>query len=49
LTHDDQVYVLEANPNPFLARENEMADAAEKAGMNYGALIERIVEEALKR
>ena len=49
LTHDDQVYVLEANPNPFLARENEMADAAEKAGMNYGAFIQRIVDEALKR
>ena len=49
LTHDDQVYVLEANPNPFLARENEMADAAEKAGMNYGEFIDRIVGEALKR
>jgi D-alanine-D-alanine ligase len=49
LTHDDQVYVLEANPNPFLARENEMADAAEKAGMNYGEFIQRIVNEALKR
>lgn len=49
LTHDDQVYVLEANPNPYLARENEMADAAEKAGMTYGAFIQRIVDEALKR
>ena len=49
LTHDDQVYVLEANPNPFLARENEMADAADKAGMNYGEFIQRIVDEALKR
>jgi D-alanine-D-alanine ligase len=49
LTHDDQVYVLEANPNPFLARENEMADAAEKAGMTYDAFIQRIVGEALKR
>jgi D-alanine-D-alanine ligase len=49
LTHDDQVYVLEANPNPFLARDNEMADAAEKAGMNYGAFIQRIVDEALER
>lgn len=49
LTHDDQVYVLEANPNPYLARENEMADAAEKAGMTYSAFIQRIVDEALKR
>ena len=49
LTHDDQVYVLEVNPNPFLACEHEMADAAEKAGMSYDQFIESIVEEALGR
>src|SRR5882762_5231206 len=49
LTHDDVVYVLEVNPNPFLAQENEMADAAGKAGMSYNAFIQRIVEEALAR
>lgn len=49
LAHDDEVYVLEVNPNPFLAVENEMADAAEKAGMKYNAFIQRIVDEAMKR
>ena len=49
LTHDDAVYVLEVNPNPFLAQENEMADAAEKAGMSYDVFIQRIVDEALAR
>ena len=49
LTHDDAVYVLEVNPNPFLARENEMADAAEKAGLSYPDFIERIVDEAMAR
>src|SRR5438876_131650 len=49
LTHDNEVYVLEVNPNPFLAYENEMADAAEKAGMSYADFIERIVTEALAR
>ncbi len=49
LTHDDQVYVLEVNPNPFLAAENEMADAAEKAGLGYDDFIERIVDEAMAR
>jgi D-alanine-D-alanine ligase len=49
LTHDDEVYVLEVNPNPFLARENEMADAAAKAGMAYEAFVGRIVDEALHR
>jgi len=49
LTHDAAIYVLEVNPNPFLAQENEMADAAEKAGMTYNAFIQRIVDEALAR
>ena len=49
LTHDDEVYVLEVNPNPFLAREHEMANAAEKAGMGYNDFIQRIVDEALAR
>jgi len=49
LTHDDEVYMLEANPNPFIAREHEMAMAAEKAGMKYADFIERILQEALKR
>ncbi|HEX9704106.1 MAG TPA: hypothetical protein VGA20_02530 [Gemmatimonadales bacterium] len=49
LTHDDEVYVLEVNPNPFLAEEHEMANAAEKAGMKYADFIQRIVDEAMKR
>ncbi|MGH7753133.1 MAG: D-alanine--D-alanine ligase, partial [Gemmatimonadales bacterium] len=49
LTHDDEVYLLEVNPNPFVAREHEMANAAEKAGMKYDAFIQRIVDEAMKR
>jgi D-alanine-D-alanine ligase len=49
LTHDHEVYVLEVNPNPFLAYENEMADAAEKAGMGYADFIQRIVDEAMAR
>jgi D-alanine-D-alanine ligase len=49
LTHDDQVYVLEVNPNPFIAYEHEMANAAEKAGLKYNAFIQRLVDEALAR
>jgi D-alanine-D-alanine ligase len=49
LTHDDEVYVLEVNPNPFIAQEHEMASAAEKAGMSYAAFVQRIVDEAVKR
>lgn len=49
LTHDQEVYVLEVNPNPFIAYGHEFANAAEKAGMNYRVFIQRIVEEALRR
>lgn len=49
LTHDDEVYVLEVNPNPFIAFEHEMANAAEKAGLKYNAFIQRIVDEAMAR
>ncbi len=49
LTHDDEVYVLEVNPNPFLAYEHELANAAEKAGMDYNDFIQRIVDEAMTR
>lgn len=48
LTHDE-VYVLEVNPNPFIAYEHEMANAAEKAGMSYADFVQRIVDEALER
>jgi len=49
LTHDHEVYVLEANPNPFLEYGHELTNAAEKAGMKYAAFIQRIVDEALRR
>jgi D-alanine-D-alanine ligase len=49
LTHDDELYVLEVNPNPFLACDHEMANAAEQAGMSYNRFIQRIVDEALAR
>jgi D-alanine-D-alanine ligase len=49
LTHDEAVYVLEVNPNPFLACDNEMSDAADRAGMRYDEFIERIVDEAMAR
>jgi len=49
LAHDDEVYVLEVNPNPFIAAEHEMAEAAAKAGLKYNAFIQRIVDEAMAR
>src|SRR5216117_1803158 len=49
LAHDNEVYLLEVNPNPFIAAEHELAEAAEKAGLKYNAFIQRIVDEALAR
>ena len=43
LTEDGRVYVLEANPNPQLAYGEDFAESAEKAGIDYGPLLERIL------
>ena len=49
LTPDDKLVILEANPNPDIAYGEEVAEAAEKAGIDYESLIDRIVRLALKR
>lgn len=49
LDADDQVWVLEANANPFLCEGHEMAKSAEKAGLKYHEFIDRIVREAKAR
>jgi D-alanine-D-alanine ligase len=49
LTADQEVYVLEANPNPYIAFGEDMANSAERVGLDYYQFIERIVKEALAR
>lgn len=49
LTADQEVYVLEVNPNPYISFGEDMANAAERIGLDYYAFIERIAEEALAR
>lgn len=49
LTADGKIYVIEANPNPWLAPEAELAIAAQLAGRGYVELIGQIVEMALAR
>ncbi len=49
LTEEDELWVLEANANPFLSRGHEIANSAEKAGMPYPKFIQRIVDEAMSR
>lgn len=47
LDGNGQVYVLEANPNPAISQYEECSLAAEKAGLNYPAFIQRIVNLGL--
>lgn len=49
LAHDNEVYVVEANPNPYLANGEDLADAALAAGYTYPDLVEAVIEWALKR
>jgi D-alanine-D-alanine ligase len=49
LRDDGELYFLEANPNPEIARFEEFASAAEAAGLAYEALIQRIVSLGLAR
>jgi D-alanine-D-alanine ligase len=44
-----EVYVIEVNPNCYLERESEFARAAKQGGIEYVALVERIIELALAR
>ena len=49
LSNDGKVYFLEANPNPELADQEELASAAAKAGMSYEDLIQRLLNLGLRR
>jgi D-alanine-D-alanine ligase len=45
----DEVYVIEVNPNCYLEKNAEFASAAGKSGIEYPALVNRIVELANAR
>jgi D-alanine-D-alanine ligase len=49
LAPDGEVWFLEANANPFISYGHDMANAAEKAGMDYYQFIQRLVDEAVGR
>jgi D-alanine-D-alanine ligase len=43
LTESGRLYLLEANPNPQIARNEDFADSAEHAGMKYEELLQKLV------
>jgi D-alanine-D-alanine ligase-like ATP-grasp enzyme len=44
-----EIFVIEVNPNCYLERESEFARAARRSGLEFAALIERLLELALAR
>lgn len=48
LTPLGSVVVIEANPNPMLAKDEDFALSAQKAGLEYPLLIQRILNLALR-
>lgn len=49
MTADGQVYVLEANPNPQLARGEDFAESARAVGISYERLVQRIMNLGFSR
>jgi D-alanine-D-alanine ligase len=49
VTADEEIFVIEANPNCYLEKNSEFARAALKSGLEYPALIARILELASAR
>jgi len=49
VTPKNEIFVIEANPNPWLAPEAELAIAAQNAGRDYEKLIGEIVTMAVAR
>ncbi len=47
LKPDGEVVVLEANPNPSLAEEDDFAQSALAAGLSYRALLQKILRGAI--
>ena len=49
LTPEGEIYVIEVNPNPSLAMDDEIAEAAKKAGIGYPQLVQTILGYGLAR
>jgi D-alanine-D-alanine ligase len=43
LDPNGKIYVLEANPNPQIARVEDFAESAKRAGVSYKTLLQRII------
>jgi D-alanine-D-alanine ligase len=48
MTAEGEIFVLEANPNPNLSYGEDFAESADKTGISYRALVQRIVNLGLR-
>lgn len=49
VTADSKIYIIEANANPNLDYDDELGQSAEKAGLSYDKLVQKILTLAFKR
>ncbi len=49
VTAQGQVYIIEANANPNLQKDDEFALSADKAGISFDVLIEKVVDLGMAR
>jgi D-alanine-D-alanine ligase len=47
LSNDGEFYLLEANPNPQIALDEDFADSAKHCGLSYGQLLQKILRLGL--
>lgn len=48
LTPEGKVYLIESNPNPELAHDEDFAESSYRTGMTYNDLVQRIVQLGLQ-
>jgi D-alanine-D-alanine ligase len=48
MTAANEIYFIEANPNPILAADEDFALSAAHAGLSYPQLIDRIIRQGMK-
>ncbi|MDD3374105.1 MAG: ATP-grasp domain-containing protein [Candidatus Omnitrophica bacterium] len=49
VTENGRIYIIEPNANPCIARCDEVAQSAEKIGIQYNALIQKIISLAFQQ
>ena len=48
VTDDGHIYLLEANPNPQIANEEDFADSAKHCGVDYESLLQKLLALGLR-